>query len=117
MSAKATYALEKTARHRLEFNRSQSLTCEPPQKRRGTEVSSFNTFGGLLAKQRRTNEMIYTTIRLGQTEEQILNYEVSDDALETAGRTGKEKAVYTVPSAIICLPFVRAASALSSKRT
>jgi hypothetical protein len=61
--------------------------------------------------------MIYTTIRLGQTEEQILNYEVSDDALETAGRTGKEKAVYTVPSAIICLPFVRAASALSSKRT
>jgi hypothetical protein len=118
MSAKATYALEKTARHRLEFNHSQSLTCEPPQKRRSTEVSSFN--GGLLAplaKQRRTNEMIYTTIRLGQTEEQILNYEVSDDALETAGRTGKEKAVYTVPSAIICLPFVRAASALSSKRT
>jgi hypothetical protein len=58
-----------------------------------------------------------TTIELDQTEEQILNYEVSDDALETVGRTRTEKAVYTVPSAIICLPFVRAASASSSKRT
>jgi hypothetical protein len=110
-------ALEKPELHILEFSYSPSLTSEPPQKRRGTEVSSFNTFGGLLAKQRRTNEMSYTTIGLGQAEEQILNYEVSDEALETAGRMGKEKAVYTVPSAIICLPFVRAASALSSKRT
>ena len=37
--------------------------------------------------------MSHTTIGLDQTEEDILNYEVSDDALETAGGTGKEKAV------------------------
>jgi hypothetical protein len=112
-------ALERPELHILEFSYSQSLTLEPPKKRRGTKVSCFNTFGSLLAplaKQRGTDEMSYTTIPLGH-EEQILNYEVSDEALETAGKTGKEKAVYTVPSAIICLPFVRAASALSSKRT
>ena len=32
------------------------------------------------------------TIGLDQTEEEILTYEVSDDSLETAGGTGKEKA-------------------------
>ena len=33
-----------------------------------------------------------TTIGLDQTEEEILTYEVSDEALETAAGTGKEKA-------------------------
>jgi hypothetical protein len=50
--------------------------------------------------------MSHTTIGLDQTEEEILNYEVSDDALETAAGTGKEKAVpYTAPFALICIPF------------
>jgi len=61
--------------------------------------------------------MTQTTIGFDQTDEQNLNYEVSDDALETAGTTGNQKVVYTVPSAIICLPFVRPASALPLKRT
>ena len=33
-----------------------------------------------------------TTLGLDQTEEEILTYEVSDEALETAAGTGKEKA-------------------------
>jgi len=33
-----------------------------------------------------------TIIGLEQTEEQMLTYEVSDEALETAAGTGKEKA-------------------------
>ena len=50
--------------------------------------------------------MSHTTIGLDQTEEEILNYEVSDDALETAAGPGKEKAVpYTAPFALICIPF------------
>ena len=50
--------------------------------------------------------MSHTSIGLDQTEEDILNYEVSDDALETAGGTGKEKAVPpTAPFALICIPF------------
>ena len=50
--------------------------------------------------------MSHTTRGLDQTEEEILNYEVSDDALETAGGAGKEKAVpYTSPFALICIPF------------
>jgi hypothetical protein len=36
--------------------------------------------------------MNLTTIGLDQAEEEILTYEVSDEALETAGGTGKEKA-------------------------
>jgi hypothetical protein len=45
------------------------------------------------------------------TEDAILNFEVSDDVLETAGETGKERvALYTVPSAIICLPLAPARS-------
>jgi hypothetical protein len=41
--------------------------------------------------------MSHTTTGLEQTEEEILTYEVSDDALETAGGTGKEKAgAYTL---------------------
>ena len=41
--------------------------------------------------------MSYTTIGLDQTEEKILTYEVSDDALETAGGAGMEKAgAYTL---------------------
>jgi hypothetical protein len=35
--------------------------------------------------------MSHTTIGLDQTEEEILNFEVSDDALETAGGRGKRK--------------------------
>jgi hypothetical protein len=50
--------------------------------------------------------MSHTTIGLDQTEEDILNYEVSDDALEMAAGTGKEKAgPYTAPFALICIPF------------
>jgi len=41
--------------------------------------------------------MSHTTIGLDQTEEEILIYEVSDEALETAGGTGKEKAVPPQP--------------------
>lgn len=41
--------------------------------------------------------MNHTTIGLDQTEEEILTHEVSDDALETAGGTGNEKAgAYTL---------------------
>jgi hypothetical protein len=41
--------------------------------------------------------MNHTTIGLDQTEEEILTYEVSDDALETAAGAGKEKAgAYTL---------------------
>ncbi|HSP50371.1 MAG TPA: hypothetical protein VLN61_09345 [Pseudolabrys sp.] len=50
--------------------------------------------------------MRHTTIGFDQTEEEILNYDVSDDALETAGGMGKEKAVPpTAPFALICIPF------------
>jgi hypothetical protein len=38
-----------------------------------------------------TNVMTYN-IGLGQTDEAILNYDVSDEALETAGGASKEKA-------------------------
>jgi hypothetical protein len=54
----------------------------------------------------RTYAMSHTTIGLDQTEEEILIYEVSDDALETAGGTGKEKVLPpTAPFALICIPF------------
>jgi hypothetical protein len=46
-----------------------------------------------------------TTIGLDRTDEEILNADVSDDALEAAG-LGKEQAVPpTAPFAIICIPF------------
>jgi len=49
-----------------------------------------------------------TTIGLEQTEEEILNYQVSDDALETAAGLGKDTAGNpTAPFAIICIPFVK----------
>ena len=35
--------------------------------------------------------MSHTTIGLDETEEEIFNYEVSDDALETAGGTGERE--------------------------
>ena len=38
------------------------------------------------------NDITNTTIDLDQTEEKTLIYEVSDDALEIAASTGKEKA-------------------------
>ena len=51
--------------------------------------------------------MSHTTIGIDQTDEEILNSETSDDALETAAGTGKEKAkAYTLASALICLPFL-----------
>ena len=37
--------------------------------------------------------MSHTIIGFDQAEEEILNFEVSDEALETAAGTGKEKAV------------------------
>ena len=42
---------------------------------------------------------------LDQTEEEILIDQVSDDALETAAAMGKEKAKYTLPASLICIPF------------
>jgi hypothetical protein len=58
--------------------------------------------------------MSHTTIGRDQTEEAILNYEVSDDALETAGAAGKKiTGNPTSPLALICLPF----SAESRHRT
>lgn len=50
--------------------------------------------------------MSHATIGREQTEEEILNYEVSDEALETAAETGQQKAaIPTAPFAIICIPF------------
>ncbi len=50
--------------------------------------------------------MSHTTIALEQAEEAILHDEVSDEELEMAAGSGKQKmANPTVPSAIICLPF------------
>lgn len=42
---------------------------------------------------------------LDRTEEEILVDHVSDDALETAAATGREKAKYTLPASLICIPF------------
>jgi len=51
--------------------------------------------------------MNHTAIGLDQSEEEILNCDVSDDALETAATTGMQKAgPYTAPFALICIPFV-----------
>lgn len=45
-------------------------------------------------------------IGLDRTEEEILNYDVSDDALEAAaGRGGAQGIADTHPFAIICIPF------------
>jgi hypothetical protein len=44
------------------------------------------------AKKERINAMTDTTIGLDRNDEEILTYEVSDEALETAAGTGKEKA-------------------------
>jgi hypothetical protein len=50
--------------------------------------------------------MSHNIIGFDRTEEEILNFEVSDEALETAAGTEKEKAVPpTAPFAIICIPF------------
>jgi hypothetical protein len=48
--------------------------------------------------------MSHSTVGLDRTEEAILNFEVSDDALETAAGA-KAKVAYTVPSSIICIPL------------
>jgi hypothetical protein len=45
-----------------------------------------------LLANKRINAMSDTTLVLDQTEEAILTYEVSDEALETAAGTGKDKA-------------------------
>jgi hypothetical protein len=51
--------------------------------------------------------MSHITIGDEQTDEAILNYDVSDTALETAAGTGKQNAgAITLPSALICIPFV-----------
>jgi hypothetical protein len=50
--------------------------------------------------------MSHTITGLDQTEEEILNYEVSDAALETAGATGEKiTGMPTTPAALICIPF------------
>lgn len=44
-----------------------------------------------------------------QLDDAVLNVDVSDDALERAGLTGLANAANpTVPSALICIPFVAA---------
>jgi hypothetical protein len=54
----------------------------------------------------RTNAMSLTTIGFDQTEEEILNFEVSDDVLETAGgKRNEQAAAYTLPASLICIPF------------
>ena len=59
-----------------------------------------------LPANQRTNAMRQATIALDQTEEDLLNFDVSDEALETAAGIRKEIAANpTVPSAIICIPF------------
>jgi hypothetical protein len=59
-----------------------------------------------LPANQRTNAMRQTTSALDQSEEEILNFDVSDEALETAGGARKENVANpTIPSAIICLPF------------
>ena len=40
-----------------------------------------------------------------QADEAVLNIDVSDDALETAAAMGKEKAKYTLPASLICIPL------------
>ena len=51
--------------------------------------------------------MSHITIGQDQTEDDILNYDVSDTALETAAGTGKPQAgAVTLPSALICFPFM-----------
>ena len=55
--------------------------------------------------------MSHATIGLDQTEEAILSFEVSDAVLErAAGNRKVQAALYTVPSAIICLHLVPARS-------
>ena len=50
--------------------------------------------------------MRQTTVALDQAEEEILNFDVSDEALETAAGTRKENVANpTIPSTIICIPF------------
>jgi hypothetical protein len=50
--------------------------------------------------------MRQTTIALDQTEEEILNFDVSDEALETAAGLRKDNVANpTAPFAIICIPF------------
>jgi len=51
--------------------------------------------------------MSHITIGRDQTEDEILNYDVSDAALETAAGGGKPQAgAITLPSSLICIPFV-----------
>ncbi|MGH6728439.1 MAG: hypothetical protein ACREB8_18135 [Pseudolabrys sp.] len=43
-----------------------------------------------------------------QTEAEILHFDVSDEELETAADTGKQRAgAQTIPFALICIPFER----------
>ncbi len=43
---------------------------------------------------------------LDQTDEAILNCDVSDDGLEAVGMGSERAGAYTAPFAIICIPFV-----------
>jgi hypothetical protein len=51
-------------------------------------------FGGQLAKER-IIAMIDATIGFDRSEEDILTYEISDEALETAADTGKKRGNFT----------------------
>jgi hypothetical protein len=84
--------------------------CEPAGYFGGTigTVPDSARYGRLLVPlaNQRTNAMSHTTTGLDQTEEEILNYEFSDDALETAGGTGEKiTGNPTSPLALICIPF------------
>ena len=51
--------------------------------------------------------MSYATSAADRNEEAILNYEISDDALERAAGVEWERADHpTKPFAIICIPFI-----------
>ena len=59
--------------------------------------------------------MTYITNEVDQAELEILNFEISDDALEAMAETGNAvAAIPTAPGAIICIPF-EAQSRISQK--
>jgi hypothetical protein len=50
--------------------------------------------------------MSHITIGEDQADEAILDYDVSDVALEVAGGLGQQMAAATLPNALLCIPFV-----------
>jgi hypothetical protein len=98
-----------------ELRRGESVRAGAPRARRDGLKSSIvaptamkpeNAGLGLSAAQR-INAMSESANERYQPDDAILNFEVTDDALERAGGTDKAIAANpTVPSAIICVPFM-----------